>query len=158
KAWSDMRAQSARRRRPFNPDALDISDVAGWRKDLPQEIKDVLNAPVRLTLEQSSEGLTVKSAEHTDEYTAGEKSVVSYGSDVSDRIAGWSGRTFVVSLHAVEGDRLEERYSLDKSGRLVLFRQSSGGELPGLRFKCVYDRATASDASVSADPQGLKSP
>jgi hypothetical protein len=76
------------------------------------------------------------------EYRAGTKSVVSVRNGVADRNVGWKGKTFIISTRAVEGAHREDRYSLDKDGRLLVVTETREVGVPRREVKRFYDRAT----------------
>jgi hypothetical protein len=76
------------------------------------------------------------------EYRAGSKSVVSVATGVADRHVGWKGKSFIISTRAVEGVNREERYSLEKDGRLLVVTETRGEDIPKREIKRLYDRAT----------------
>jgi hypothetical protein len=77
------------------------------------------------------------------EYRAGTKSVVSVRSGVADRNVGWKSKTFIISTRAVEGAHREDRYSLDREGRLLVVTETRKEGLPRRQIKRLYDRATS---------------
>jgi hypothetical protein len=76
------------------------------------------------------------------EYRAGTKSVVSVRNGVADRNVGWKGKTFIISTRAVEGGHREDRYSLDKDGRLLVVTETREEGMPRREIERLYDRAT----------------
>jgi hypothetical protein len=82
-------------------------------------------------------------------FTPGIKSVVSVPEGVADQHAGWKGKDFVIDARALAGPETIERYHLSDDGKqLVAEIQSSGGNMPTLKFKRIYDRVGASVTSA----------
>ena len=113
-----------------------------------QDFAQLFAVPVRMTISQAGNRFLVKNAAangdvNTEQYEAGGKSVVSFGAGYADRITGWLGKAFVVSLRAAgQNERKEQRYSLDSKGRLVMVTAFSGGGLPKVEIKSVYEPAS----------------
>ena len=139
-------------RRKHRRDARE--EVDGFQNPPPfapdKDFAQSLALPAHLTITQAGSRLLVKSVAangdiDTAEYQAGSKSVVSFGPGYADRISGWLGKAFVVSLRAASRDeRKEQRYALDAHGRLLVTTTLDGGGLPKTEIKSVYDRTIPS--------------
>lgn len=123
-------------------DERDPGGMRKIRKQRDERFSSMIEAPARMSISLQGTRFTIKHDETSDSYTAGSKSVVSFGRDVADRIAGWSGNQFVVSTRGVEGGAKEERYALQPDGRLLLVTKLSGEFLPDVEVKRIYDRKT----------------
>jgi hypothetical protein len=110
------------------------------RKQREERFTSMIAAPERMSISLKGTRFTVKHDDTSDTYTAGSKSVVSFGRDVADRTSGWSGSEFIVSTRGVEGGAKEERYALQPDGRLVFFTKLSGDLMPDVEVKRIYDR------------------
>jgi hypothetical protein len=114
-------------------------------KDFAQPFKE----PAHIAISQSGSHFLIKTTAtngdvNADQYEAGTRSVTSFGAGFADRDTGWRDKAFVISLRAAGQDaRKEERYSLGPNGRLVIVTAFSGGDLPKVEIKSVYDRAAA---------------
>jgi len=107
---------------------------------------DEIEMPAQLTVIHNADRFSISSPAPSgevrkSEYRAGAKSVVSVPTGVADRQVGWKGGTFVISTRAVEGVNREERYSLDKDGRLLAVTETRGEDIPKREIRRVYDRA-----------------
>lgn len=77
-------------------------------------------------------------------FTPGTKSVVSVPEGVADQHSGWKSREYVIDVRAQAGPETIEHYHLSPDGsQLLVDIQSSGGNMPSLKMKRVYDRASA---------------
>jgi len=110
------------------------------RKQREERFALMVEAPTRMQISLRGTRFTVKHDDTSDEFTAGTRSVVSFGRDVADRTSGWQGNQFIVSTRGVEGGAKEDRYSLEPDGRLSLVTKLSGDRMPALEVKRVYDR------------------
>ena len=109
-------------------------------KQRDERFTSMIEAPARMSISLQGTRFIVKHDQTSDTYTAGSKSVVSFGRDVADRMSGWSGNEFVVSTQGVEGGSKVERYVLQPDGRLWLVTKLSGDRMPAVEIKRVYDR------------------
>jgi hypothetical protein len=105
-----------------------------------------IDMPAQVTIAHSAARFLISSPApsgevYKSEYRAGARSVVSVATGVADREVGWRGKSFVISTRAVEGIRREDRYSLDKDGRLLVVTETRGADVPKREVKRVYDRA-----------------
>ncbi len=105
----------------------------------------LLDAPERMTIEQREGKLTIQSKSasgdlRTDEYASGQKSDVPFGEGTAERTAGWRGRIFVIDTKVKSGPTKEDDYALDDDGRLIVATLMTGGHMPKVDVKRVYDR------------------
>ena len=110
-----------------------------------KELIALLSQPDELTLTQSARELTTKGVDGTRRYVFGEASVVSIVDGLGDQGVGWAGGQLVVSIRATDGRRIEHLFGFapDRQ-RLQITTTVSGGGLPSVRMKRVYDRVAAS--------------
>lgn len=113
----------------------------------PHDSGDEIEMPATLTLSHSAGRFAITSSTRSgevqkSEYRAGTKSVVSVRNGVADRNVGWKGKTFIISTRAVEGGHREDRYSLDKDGRLLVVTETREEGIPRREIERLYDRAT----------------
>ena len=109
---------------------------------------NLLSAPDHMAIEQNGGKLRIqtKSASGdltTDEYTFGDKATVPFGRDTAERNVGWKGNVFVIDTKVKSGPSKEDDYALDDDGRLIMTTQMSGGHMPKVELKRVYDRVKA---------------
>lgn len=106
-----------------------------------KELIALLSQPDAISVTQSARDLTTKSVDGTRRYVFGESSVVSIVDGLGDQSVGWTGGQFVVSIRATDGRRIEHLFGFtpDRS-RLQITTTVSGGGLPSVRMKRVYDR------------------
>ncbi len=98
-----------------------------------------------MTIEQREGKLTIQSKSasgdlRTDEYASGQKSDVPFGEGTAERTAGWRGRIFVIDTKVKSGPTKEDDYALDDDGRLIVATLMTGGHMPKVDVKRVYDR------------------
>ena len=110
------------------------------RKQRDERFTSMVEAPALMSISLQGTRFVVKHDDTSDTYTAGSKSVVSFGRDVADRVSGWDGNEFIVSTRGVEGGSKEERYLLQPDGRLALVTRLSGDRMPEIEIKRIYDR------------------
>jgi hypothetical protein len=102
-----------------------------------------------VTIKQRPEEFFIDDGISDRSFTPGLKSVVSVPEGVADQHAGWKGKEFVIDARALAGPETIERYHLSDDGKqLVADIQSSGGNMPTLKFKRIYDRVGASVTSA----------
>jgi hypothetical protein len=126
--------------------------MRGRRAELPpfarrHDSGDEIEMPATVTISHSPGRFLITSPAPSgevqkSEYRAGSKSVVSVRGGVADRNVGWKGKTFIIATRAVEGAHREDRYSLDKDGRLLVVTETREEGLPRREIKRLYDRAT----------------
>jgi hypothetical protein len=106
-----------------------------------KELIALLSQPDAITVTQTARELTTRSVDGTRQYVFGEKSVVSIVDGLGDQSAGWTGGQFVVSIRATDGRRIEHLFGFapDRK-RLQITTTVSGGGLPSVKIKRVYDR------------------
>jgi hypothetical protein len=106
-----------------------------------KELVALLSQPDAITVTQTARELTTKSVDGTRQYVFGESSVVSLVDGLGDQSAGWAGGQFVVSIRATDGRRIEHFFGFAPDRmRLQITTSVSGGGLPSVRMKRVYDR------------------
>lgn len=108
--------------------------------DAEAELLLLIGTPQALTLSAADGTLRLDAEDRRREFRQGVASVVSFGRGVAERNAGWKGAAFVVELRAVDGPRVDERFSLDESQRLVWTTEARGSGYPRISVKRVYDR------------------
>ncbi|MEQ1580170.1 MAG: hypothetical protein ABL964_06230 [Steroidobacteraceae bacterium] len=108
-----------------------------------KELIALLSQPDEMTVAQSPRELTTKSVDGTRQYVFGETSVVSITDGLGDQRVGWAAGQFVVSIRATDGRRIDHFFGFapDRK-RLQITTAVSGGGLPSVRMKRVYDRVT----------------
>ena len=119
--------------------------AGGGGRSRGNRLGHLLDTPDHLSIEQNGGKLTIqrKSAGGdltTEVYTAGEKSDVPMGEATAERTVGWKGAIFVIDTKVKSGPSNEEDFALDDDGRLIVSTLMSGGRLPKIDFKRVYDR------------------
>lgn len=106
-----------------------------------KELVALLSQPDEITLAQSARELTTKSVDGTRRYVFGESSVVSIVDGLGDQNAGWAAGQFVVSIRATDGRRIDHLFGFTPDRKhLQITTTVSGGGLPSVRMKRVYDR------------------
>ncbi len=106
-----------------------------------------LDAPDRMTIQQSGGKLTIQSKASngevkTDEFVSGHAADIAIGQNTADRDVGWRGNVFVVDTKVKSGPTMEQEYALDDDGRLIVSTLMSGGSVPKVDIKRVYDRVS----------------
>lgn len=106
-----------------------------------------LDAPVRMTIEQKGNKLTIQSKSSrgevlTDELVSGHSSDIPIGRNTADRDVGWRGDIFVVDTKVKSGPTREDDYALDDEGHLIVSTFVSGGHVRKSQIKRVYDRVS----------------
>lgn len=113
-------------------------------RGIGERFADQLEAPTQMTIVQKANRLLVRHDATSDEYRAGDQTVVSFGKGgVADRRAGWKGRIFFVTTQSVDGPRKEDRYSLEPDGTLKLFTELTGDRDPKIEITRIYQRVKA---------------
>lgn len=108
-----------------------------------KELVALLSQPYEFTVTQSARELTTKSVDGTRRYVFGEASVVSIVDGLGDQSTGWAAGQFVVSIRATDGRRIDHRFGFTPDRKhLQITTTVSGGGLPSVRMKRVYDRVT----------------
>lgn len=106
-----------------------------------KELIALLSQPDSIAVTQSALELTTKSVDGTRRYVFGESSVVSIVDGLGDQSVGWAGGQFVVSIRATDGRRIEHLFGFAPDrNRLQITTTVSGGGLPSVRMRRVYDR------------------
>ena len=104
-----------------------------------------LDAPVRMTVRQDGGKLIIQTKSpggdlQIEEIDAGEKHGIPFGQGTADRAAGWRGPIFVITTKVKDGPTKEDDYALDDEGHLIVSTLMTGGHLPKVDVKRVYDR------------------
>ncbi len=109
-----------------------------------KELIALLSQPDDITVTQSARELTTKSVDGTRQYVFGEASVVSITDGLGDQNVGWANGQFVVSIRATDGRRIEHQFGFAPDRKhLQITTSVSGGGLPSVRMRRVYDRVPA---------------
>ncbi len=127
------------------PGSSGSSSAGGGGRSRGNRFGHLLDTPDHLTIEQSGGKLTIQSKSAggdltTDVYTSGQKSDVPMGQATAQRSVGWRGPIFVIDTQVKSGPTKEQDFALDDDGRLIVSTLMSGGHLPKVDFKRVYDR------------------
>jgi len=106
-----------------------------------------------ITLRQRADELSISDGITDRSFTPGAKSVVSVPEGVADQRSGWKSRAYVIYVRAQAGPETVESYHLSDDGQHLLADiQSSGGNLPSMKIKRVYNRlGAAPNAAPSND-------
>jgi hypothetical protein len=131
----------------------------------PHDRGDEIDMPATVTIAHSAGRFSISSPTPSgemqkSEYRAGTKSVVSVRNGVADRNVGWKGKTFIISTRAIDGAHREDRYSLDKEGRLLVVTETREEGMPRREIERLYDRATQAlrhRGSEKASPDAIGS-
>jgi len=108
-----------------------------------------LDAPVRMTIVQQGDKLTIQSKSsggelQTEELMSGHSSGIPIGQSTAERDVGWRGNIFVVDTKVKSGPTREDDYALDDEGHLIVSTFVSGGHVRKSQIKRVYDRVSDS--------------
>jgi hypothetical protein len=96
-----------------------------------------------VTIKQRADEIYIFDGSTDRSFTPGAKSVVSVPEGVADPHSGWKSRQYVIDVRAQAGPETIEHYYLSADGKQLLADiESSGGNLPRLKIKRVYDRAS----------------
>jgi hypothetical protein len=106
-----------------------------------------LDAPVRMTIAQKGDRLTIQSKSsggevQTDELVPGHSSGIPIGQNTADRDVGWRGDILVVDTKVKSGPTKEDDYALDDEGHLIVSTFISGSYVRKSQIKRVYDRVS----------------
>jgi len=94
-----------------------------------------------ITIKQQPDEMYIFDGTTDRSFTAGAKSVVSVPEGVADQHSGWKSHDYVIDVRAQAGPETIERYHLSDDGQHLLADiQSSGGNMPRIKIKRVYDR------------------
>lgn len=97
-----------------------------------------------ITIRQQADKIDISDGIINRSFTPGLKSVVSVPEGVADQHSGWKARAYVIDVKAQAGPETVERYQLSDDGRhLVAEIRSTGGNMPSIKIKRVYDRIDA---------------
>lgn len=97
-----------------------------------------------VTIKQRPDEMYIFDGSTDRSFTPGAKSVVSVPEGVADQHSGWKSREYVIDVRAQAGPETVEHYHLSPDGtQLLADIESSGGNMPKLKIKRVYDRASA---------------
>jgi hypothetical protein len=94
-----------------------------------------------ITIKQQPDEMYIFDGTTDRSFTPGVKSVVSVPEGVADQHTGWKGHEYVIDVRAQAGPETIERYHLSDDGQHLLADiNSSGGNMPSIKIKRVYDR------------------
>ena len=94
-----------------------------------------------ITIKQQPDEMYIFDGTTDRSFTPGVKSVVSVPEGVADQHTGWKGHDYVIDVRAQAGPETIERYHLSDDGQHLLAEiNSSGGNMPSIKIKRVYDR------------------
>jgi hypothetical protein len=94
-----------------------------------------------ITIRQSADEIHISDGITNRSFTAGARSVVSVPEGVADQHSGWKGHAYVIDVKAQAGPETVERYQLSDDGQhLIADIRSTGGNMPSIKIKRVYDR------------------
>lgn len=102
--------------------------------------------PPHLTITQSATGLTVNitmpDGKHViNDYTSGEKSVVTTTRGPANRSLGWDGDDYLIRTQVGDkGPMSEVRYALDRDGTLAVTSTISHAGIYNFQYTLEYDR------------------
>lgn len=97
-----------------------------------------------VTIRQGSDQMHIFDGTTDRSFTPGAQSVVSVPEGVADQHSGWKSHAYVIDVKAQAGPETIERYRLSEDGQHLLADiQSTGGNMPSIRIKRVYDRLSA---------------
>lgn len=107
--------------------------------------RSFFDAPVRMTIEQKGDRLTIQSKSsggqvQTDELVSGHSSGIPVGQSTAERDVGWRGVILVVDTKLKSGPTKEDDYALDDEGHLIVSTFISGSHVRKSQIKRVYDR------------------
>lgn len=132
---------------PNNPQSAEYqSAINGPGRKSPFDIGVFGNIPRGdlVTIKQHAQEFYIDDGLSDRSFTPGTKSVVSVPEGVADQHSGWKGKQYVIDARAQAGPETIERYHLSDDGKqLVAEIQSSGGNMPTIKFKRIYDRVGA---------------
>lgn len=131
---------------PLSPEAqAAVNSATGHRLD-PYDMGVFGTIPRGdlVTIKQRSDEMYIFDGTTDRSFTPGAQSVVSVPEGVADQHSGWKSREYVIDVRAQAGPETIERYHLSPDGtQLLVDIQSTGGNMPSLKMKRVYDRASA---------------
>lgn len=118
------------------------SGTPGKARGREGAVSHMLDAPELLTISQAGSKLIVKSMSDgtSDEYTAGEQRMISFGKTEADLSSGWRETAFVVITKAKKGPSKEDDFALDSEGHLIFATLVTHVKKGPIEFKRVYDR------------------
>jgi hypothetical protein len=97
-----------------------------------------------VTIRQSADEMYIFDGLADRSFTPGAQSVVSVPEGVADQHSGWKSKQYVIDVKAQAGPETVERYQLSPDGKQLLAEiQSTGGNMPSMKIKRVYERASA---------------
>jgi hypothetical protein len=97
-----------------------------------------------VTIRQGEDEMYISDGLADRSFTPGAQSVVSVPEGVADQHSGWKSKEYVIDVKAQAGPETVERYGLSADGKQLLAEiQSHGGNMPSMKIKRVYDRASA---------------
>jgi hypothetical protein len=100
-----------------------------------------------MTIQQSGSKLSIQSKSpsgeiKTDEFVSGHAADIAIGQNTAARDVGWRGNVFVVDTKVKSGPTMEQEYALDDEEHLIVSTLMSGGSMPKVDIKRVYDRVS----------------
>ena len=99
----------------------------------------------KLSIQQSPSQLDLVADGVSTEYVYGEKVMASVQGGAAERNSGWKGQDFVVKYDVTDGPKATRSYELNDGGKqLVVTTDVAGGHGPDVKFRTVYERASAS--------------
>jgi hypothetical protein len=97
-----------------------------------------------VTIRQSADEMYIFDGLADRSFTPGAQSVVSVPEGVADQHTGWKSKQYVIDVKAQAGPQTVERYQLSPDGKQLLAEiKSTGGNMPSMKIKRVYERASA---------------
>jgi hypothetical protein len=97
-----------------------------------------------ITIRQQPDEMYIFDGTTDRSFTPGAKSVVSVPEGVADQHSGWKSHDYVIDVRAQAGPETIERYHVSDDGKHLLAEiESSGGNMPSMKIKRVYDRVNA---------------
>jgi hypothetical protein len=97
-----------------------------------------------VTIRQRADEFYISDGLSDRSFTPGAQSVVSVPEGVADQHSGWKSKQYVIDVKAQAGPETVERYQLSADGKQLLAEiQSHGGNMPSMKIKRVYERASA---------------
>jgi hypothetical protein len=97
-----------------------------------------------VTIRQSADEFYISDGLADRGFTPGAQSVVSVPEGVADQHSGWKSKQYVIDVKAQAGPETVESYRLSADGKQLLAEiHSTGGNMPSMKIKRVYERASA---------------
>lgn len=112
------------------------------RPDEPSRIEDYVVQPARLSIQQGGQELRLVADGSPTRFVYGVRFGTSSMRGVSRRRSGWEANAFVTYEEVTDGPDVTSTYAL-QGNQLIVSTRVSGGGVPNLAFRAVYDRAAA---------------